>query len=135
MRLKVPIIGTVIGFNADAAKLDGIGISGHPDDLVRIALDIGNVSWKLVSIDLVNDLAEVEVSPEHFVSIDSGLVDSKGNPIYNARPTTPIEEQGFLNDAQNRVANYKADSVRKLVKSADALKKYVDFKKAQVKVI
>lgn len=64
MRIKVPITGTVLGFDGEAAKLDGHGVTGDPNDLVRIDVDLGNVSWRLVSIDLISGMAEIEVSGE-----------------------------------------------------------------------
>ena len=64
MRIKVPIIGTVTQFNPKFAELDGIGIGGDPDDPVRIDIDIGDVSWKLISVDPENDVAEIEVEGE-----------------------------------------------------------------------
>lgn len=64
MRIKVPIVGTVTEYNPRFAELDGIGISGDPDDPVRVDINLGEVSWSLVSVDLENDVAEIEVEGE-----------------------------------------------------------------------
>lgn len=135
MRLRVPITGTVLDFDPDAARLDGSGVSGHPDDPVQIDVDLGNVSWRLVGIDLANDLAEIEVSPaETTAELKAG-----GDPLrredWSSRQTTLAEKQGYLDNAQKRVANHIADPAKKLVKSADAVTKYTDFQQAQVKAV
>lgn len=136
MRLKVPITGTVLDFDPEAAKLDGIGISGQPGDPVRIDLDLGNVSWRLVSIDLVNDLAEIEVTPgESIGELKPGGVPTNredwisptNREDWISRPVTPAEKQGFLDDARSRVAAHTVDPAKKLVKSASVVKKYTDF--------
>ncbi len=135
MRLTVPITGTALDFDADAAKLDGCGISGDPSDPVQIALDLGNVSWRLVSIDVDTDTAEIEVAPAPSIPIPVLGTDGKqtkdkdGNPVYTQRPSTPTEQQALLTDAQNRVASFV--KIKPLVKSADVVKKYMDFKAAQ----
>lgn len=130
MRLKVPITGTVLDFDPDAAKLDGNGVSGHPDDPVCIAIDLGNVSWRLVTIDLVNDLAEIEVSPGENISV----LKVGGDPLkpedWISRKATEQEKQSFLDNAKNLVEGHTKDELyimsksKRLIKTTEAVEKY-----------
>ncbi len=129
MRLKAPMTGTVLDFDADVAKLDGIGISGDPNDPVAIAVDLGNVSWKLIGFDLATDMAEIEVTPGENISVLKAGGGPKNPADWITRPTTPAEKQGFLDNAQSIVANYTIDPAKRLVKSADAVEKYMAFLK------
>lgn len=131
MRLKVPLTGTVTSYDPKAAELDGIGVSGDPHDPVRlINIDLGNVSWKLVAIDLTNDLAEIEVSPgEEIAILKAG--GSANNPAdWTSRPATAQEQQGFLDNAQAQVSGktsaqlYAASKDKNLVKTADVISAY-----------
>ena len=133
MRLKVPITGTVIAFDPATAKLDGVGVSGDPNDPVRIDIDLGNVSWRLVAIDLKNDLAEIEVSPGENIDV----LKSGGNPAnpedWSSRATIPIEKQGFLDNAKHLIESHTKDelyalsSSKRLVKSAEVVQAYEKY--------
>lgn len=134
MKLRVPITGTVTDFDPECYKLDGIGISGHPDDPVSVAVDLGNVSWRLVSIDLINDLAEIEVSPGENITV----LKAGGNPNkpedWTSRAATEQEKQGFLNNARSLVESHTKDELytigksRRLVKTAEAVEKYEEVR-------
>lgn len=125
----MPITGRVIDFNPELAKLGG-GIRGDLSDPIRIDIDLGNVSWRLVSIDLENDLAEIEVEPSDEISVDTGKLDAEGNPIYETRQATEIEKQGFLDYARNLVEGHTKDELyamsgmKRLVKSEEIMRKY-----------
>ena len=104
MKMIVPITGTVLEFSPELAKLDDVGISGDPNDPVRIInLNLGNVSWKLISIDLENDEAEIEVTPSEMISEDTGQVDDEGEPIYEPKTATAQDQQRFLDEAEAKV--------------------------------
>ncbi len=137
MRLKIPMTGTAIDFLPECYKLDSIGVIGHPTDPIRpVNINLGGIPWRLVSIDLDNDLMEVEASAPDKISIP--VLDSKGNPVldsegfptYIIRPTTPAEQLQILVNAQNILASYPDDSIyaktkdKKLVKSADVIKQW-----------
>ena len=79
MRLKIPMTGTVLEYDPKLAKLDGQGIKGDPNDIVRpIPLNLGNVSWQLISIDMENDLMEIEISvPEEVLEKQKILEDAR----------------------------------------------------------
>lgn len=61
MKLTIPITGTVTDFDPGLAKLDGIGVSGDPADPIRAFVDLGNVGWHLISINLEAETADIEV--------------------------------------------------------------------------
>ena len=138
MKLKIPMTGTVIDYDAECAKIDNIGISGSPNDPVRpVNLDLGGIAWFLVSVNLDNDSMEIEVSaPE---TIDIPMLDDKGKPVldndnnqvYTSRPTTPVEKQAILDNALRILGSYKtADEIyaktgdKKLIKPASVVAKY-----------
>ncbi len=140
MRVKIPMTGTVIDFDPENYKLDGIGISGDPSDPVRpISLDLGNVSWKLISIDLENDLMEVDIEAPD--KIPEPVFDSKGKPVIIRdsntpegrqatimRPATSTEKQQILVNAQNVLSKttdelYSLVKEKRLVKSTDIMGK------------
>ena len=62
-RMTVPIRGTVIDYNSKQADFDNVGIAGAVDDPVVLAVDdLGDVSWQMLSIDLINGTAEIEIT-------------------------------------------------------------------------
>jgi len=109
MRLIVPLTGTVI--REGSAWGDG-KLSGDPGDPIRpIDINLGNVSWKMVDIDLENEVMEIEVEAGKKVSEPTGEVDDEGKPIYKSRPTTEQEKTGFLQHAQDLVMNHIKDEL------------------------
>jgi hypothetical protein len=61
MRIKIPITGTVI---SEGTIWDG-KLLGDPNDPIRmINIDLGNVSWEAVDVDLENEVMEIEVIGE-----------------------------------------------------------------------
>ena len=138
MRLKVPITGTVLDYDILAAKYDGLGVVGDNNNPVRlVTINLGNVSWGLVTIDLVNDLAEIEVSPGENISepdLDAEgkqKVDKDGEPLYKTRAATSAEKQGFLDNAKSLVEGHTKDELyamsksKKLVKPVGVVEKYI----------
>lgn len=131
MRLKVPITGRVLGYDPTAGQIDGIGVVGDNSDPVKIVnVRLGNVSWRLVTIDLENDLAEIEVSPgERFNGLkDGGNPNDEGD--WTSRPATEEEKQGFLDYAQHAVESHTTDELyaitkaKRLVKPEEAVELY-----------
>lgn len=132
MKIKIPLTGKVTEYHPE---LDGTcpssGVSGDLNDPVKpVPIDLGNVSWKLVNIDLENDLAEIEVESSDRISLLTGKLDGEGNPIYETRQATEQEKQGFLDYAKNLVESHTKDELysmskaKRLVKPAEVLKKY-----------
>lgn len=131
MKLKIPITGTVLEYDPVAGQIDGIGVVGDNNDPVKpINIKLGNVSWRLVTIDLENDLVEIEVSPGELIS----LLKDGGNPDnpedWTSRPATEEEKQGFLNYAKSQVESHTVDELyamtnsSRLVKSAEMVELY-----------
>lgn len=131
MRLKVPVTGTVKEYDSVAAGIDGIGVAGDNNDPVKlVGVDLGNVSWRLVTIDLENDLAEIEVKPGERINIlkDGGNPDNPEDWI--SRVATRQEKQGFLDYARNQVESHTADELytmskaKRLVKTPEMVELY-----------
>lgn len=132
MRLKVPITGTVLDYDPKAGQIDGIGVVGDNNDPVKpININLGNVSWRLVTIDLENDLAEIEVSPGENISIlkDGGNPDNPED--WTSRPATAQEKQGFLNYARDVIEGHTKEELyaisgsRRLIKTAEMVELYI----------
>ena len=131
MRLKVPVTGRVLDYDPVAGQLDGLGVIGDPNDPVRLVnINLGNVSWRLVSIDIENDLAEIEVTPGKYISIvkDGGTPDNPGDWV--SRPATKKEKQEFLDNVKQIIESKTTDELyamsgsRRLVKPAGIEKRY-----------
>lgn len=104
MRLKIPMTGTVIGFDPACYKLDSVGISGDNNDPVRpVGINLGGISWRLVSIDLETDLMEVEAeAPE---KVDVPVLDAEGKPVLEGGEPRFINVDGVdtpIFDAQGK---------------------------------
>lgn len=131
MRLKVPITGTVLKYDSAAGQIDGIGVVGDNSDPVKIVdVPFCNVGWRLVTIDLENDLAEIEVRPGKNINILKDGGDPGNEEDWFSRPATEEEKQGFLDFAKQTVESKTVDELyamtnsAKLVKSAEAVELY-----------
>ena len=103
MILKIPLTGTLLTYEPP---------SGDPDDPVRaIDLDLGNVKWHLVDLDLENDLAVIDVEPAEHITEDTGEKDEHGKPIRRLREATEGERKAFLSHAYNLVAGKTKDEL------------------------
>ncbi|MDP2873516.1 MAG: hypothetical protein Q8P31_13415 [Bacillota bacterium] len=131
MRLKVPLTGTVGDYDILAAQHDGIGVVGSLLDPVKpVELNLRHVSWRLVTIDLVNDLAEIEVSPAENINVlkEGGRTDNQAD--WTRRAATELEKQGFLAVAKSLVESHTKDELytmskaKRLVKPTEAVEKY-----------
>lgn len=135
MRLTIPLTGTIL---AEGSVWGAGDLVGDPADPIRpVDLDLGNVSWKMVDLDLANEVMIIEVSPGDTVPEpdldDQGnqkvddeplsdaqgnpLVDGQGNPItqrnplFRSRPATPQEQAGFLQAARTLVESRSGDEL------------------------
>lgn len=146
MRLRIPMTGTVIDFDPECYLLDGIGIGGDDNDPVRpVNLNLGGISWHLVSIDLENDLMEVEAeAPEQIsepvLDAEGKQVLEDGKPKFSTRPTTPTEKQQILANAQHILESMTADEIyaltgdKRLVKPVSVMEKYIQAIKTKLGV-
>lgn len=99
----MPITGTAISY-ADG----GYGDLNDPIRLINI--DLGNVSWKLIKLDLENDVAEIEVTPGSIFT-DTGQKNEYGVPIYTERPATPGEQQAILAHTRSLVEGHTKEEL------------------------
>ncbi|KKK65948.1 hypothetical protein LCGC14_2969000 [marine sediment metagenome] len=109
MILRIPITGTVLV----EGSIHGNGLlKGDPNDGIRpIPIDLGNVSWQMVDVDLENEEMVIEVMPGEVVSEPTGENDAEGNPIYTSRATTQQEKAGFLQHAQDLINTRTKDEL------------------------
>ena len=110
MMLVIPLTGTLLVINP---------LAGDPNDPVRpVDLDLGNVSWQMVSVDLENEVMVVDVSPGATISEPELNPDGSpkvgpesGKAVYKTRLTTDEEKQGFLDHAQELTMNHTKDEL------------------------
>lgn len=110
MRLQIPLTGTVLveGSVWGEGKLTG----DNADPIRPIDLDLGNVSWRMVDVDMANEVMIIEVEPAEFVN-DPDLdtqgnqkIDADGKPMFKSRPATPREKEGFLQYARQLIEGH-----------------------------
>lgn len=109
MRLTVPLTGTVLQEGSVWGKDDLIGDPNDPIRLVEI--DLGNVSWRMVDVDIENEVMIIEVSPAEEIGEDTGQVDGGGKPIKIRRPTTKQEKIASLQNAQQIIEGHTKDEL------------------------
>ncbi|KKM90013.1 hypothetical protein LCGC14_1242930 [marine sediment metagenome] len=104
MRLTIPLTGNVLvegSVHGDGA------LTGDDEDPIRpIEIDLGNVSWTMVDVDLGAEVMVIEVAPAEEVEEPTGEVDAEGEAVMHTRPTTPAEKQALLQHAQGLVMNH-----------------------------
>ncbi len=84
MRMKIPITGTVASVEPN--------ISGEDIDPIRmVRINLGNISWKAISLDLENEEMEIEVTPAEHFRDETGV----------RRKTTASEKQALIEHARN----------------------------------
>lgn len=94
MRVKLPITGTVREVKPH--------VSGDLDDPIRlININLGNVSWRLISLDIDAEEMEIEVLPSESFEEDTGEINEEGKPIWVNRSATPEDKETFLEYARN----------------------------------
>ena len=128
MRLTIPLTGTVIR----EGSVWGEGkLSGDPDDPIRpVDIDLGNVSWKMIAVDIENEEMEIEVSPGERVSEPTGEVAAEGKLVYTSRKATSGEKVSFLQQAKDLIEGHTKDDLytmsksKRLVKPVEAVELY-----------
>lgn len=97
--------------------------------------DIGNVSWRLISIDLESELMEIEIAAPEM--IEETITDAGGKKSLVYRLATDEEKQVLLASAQHKIEGSTADELyastgaRRLLKHPNFITKYDDFKKTK----
>jgi len=115
MRLAIPLTGTILTENP---------LSGDPNDPIRpVDIDLGNVSWRMLELNLDDEVMVIEVEPADNVpepELDTQgrqKVDESGNPIYRKRKATEQEKLGFLQYARDLIFNHTKDELYKMGKN------------------
>ncbi len=112
MRLKVPLTGTVL---VEGSVWGAGDLKGDDNDPIRpIPIDLGNVSWKMVDVDLEGEVMIIEVSPTEEVDENTGQIDEEGKPIYQRRKATNQEKQEFLKYARNIIEGHTRDELHSM---------------------
>lgn len=115
MKLTIPLTGTVLvegSFRGDGK------LTGDPEDPIRpVDIDLGNVSWTLIEVDLENEVMVIEVEPAEELDEDTGKKDAEGEPIYRRRQATKQERKGFLQYARDLVMNHTKDELYQMTGS------------------
>lgn len=66
MRLTIPLTGTVL---VEGSVYGAGDLTGDPNDPIRpVGLNLGNVSWVMVDVDLEKEVMVIEVEPGEYVS-------------------------------------------------------------------
>ena len=129
MRMKVPLSGKAISFNPKLADMDKVGVSGDNNDPIRVDIDLGNVSWRLISIDLEAKEAEIEVTPANSIEELKAGGDPEKSEDLITRQVSDAEKQSFLSVAQQRA---NAASRGQLKVTSAILNKYKKWKAGKV---
>ena len=114
MQLTIPLTGTVL---VEGSLADGKLKGDNGDPIRPIDINLGNVSWTMVDVDLDNEVMIIEVLPPKEISVPKldnegeQKVDTDGNPAYTARKVTEQEEVVFLRYAQELVMNHTKDEL------------------------
>lgn len=104
MRLTMPLTGTVL---VEGSVWGDGKLSGDPNDPIRpVDIDLGNVSWRMIDIDLENEVMAIEVEPGEKVTEPTGEV----------REATQEEKQGFLQHAKELIDNHTKDELYAMAK-------------------
>lgn len=94
MRIKLPLTGTV-------TEIEPF-IAGDPNDPISpVNIDLGNVSWTLIGIDLDAEEMEIEIVPKLETKYATGELDDRGQPKKAMRPTTQKERDALIEHARN----------------------------------
>lgn len=102
MNLTIPFIGTVLSSTP-------ICVTGDPQDPIRPAIDLGNVSWHRISINVEMRTMTLEVKAGRYANypaVDTGgnpILDDAGIPQMRSRPATLAEKAGYLKHAKGLV--------------------------------
>lgn len=94
MRMKIPITGTVIQVKPC--------ILGDDNDPIRpVEINLGDVGWKLIHLDLDAEEMEIEVTPSPVTAYNTGGVDGRGQPNEESRPATQEEKNARIEHARS----------------------------------
>lgn len=94
MKLTLPLTGTVL---VEGSVWGAGDLMGDDKDPIRpVDIDLGNVSWTVVDVDLENEVMVIEVKPSEEL---------------DGRPATAEEKTAFLQHAQRLVMEHTRDEL------------------------
>ena len=115
MRLTIPITGTVAQegkFSKSAKVNEKDQLIGDPLDSIRpIGIDLGPVSWSVISVDIEKEQMTIEVTPSDKISVPTGKIDEEGEPIYIYRQATSEEKAEALEIARQIGEEFTKDEL------------------------
>ncbi|MBU0791544.1 MAG: hypothetical protein KKC55_13820 [Gammaproteobacteria bacterium] len=92
MRITLPLTGKVKEYIGDV-------VIGDNDDPIRpVDVDLGNVSWRMVDLDVDSETMTIEVQAAEKLSVQTGMIGDE--PVYETRPMTEEEKQFSLDWAK-----------------------------------
>lgn len=115
MRLTIPLTGTVLVEGEVFGKGDLVGDDNDPIRPIEIGL--GDVSYVMVDLDMVNEVMVIEVEAADKVQkpdLDSGgqqKRDADGNLMFKRRSTTTAEKTALLQQAKGLVEGRTKDEL------------------------
>lgn len=119
MIFRIPLTGTVMR----EGSVWGAGLlAGDPDDPIRpIALDLGGVDWRMVDVDLDNEIMIIDVQPSEKTTepdLDEGgkqkIDPQTGELCWIIRPRTPAEKTVILQRIQDLLTNSTKEKLYKM---------------------
>lgn len=114
MKLTIPLTGTVL---VEGSVLgDGKLVGDNKDPVRPVPINLGNVSWEMLDVDLENEVMVIEVTPAPEIGEDTGEEDGEGEPIYRTRKTTDNEKRDFLQNARRLIISHTRDELYQMSK-------------------
>jgi len=103
---------------ASTHRTNFVRASDDDDPIRPINIDLGNVSWKLVSLDLEHDLALIDITPADEEDAPTGQLNGQGKQIMKVRSLTAEDKQALLDNVKNMIQNKSMDELYRISKSA-----------------
>ncbi|MFC1910457.1 hypothetical protein ACFLXC_04115 [Chloroflexota bacterium] len=127
MIVKIPLTGEATKYDPKAGQIDGLGISGNPDNPVQpIDIDLGGVSWKLISIDFDNDRAEIDIKAPDTVNVLKPGGDPENPADYERKTLSSAEKEAMLISADSSLKSKTVDELYAIAKQPRLIKKQSD---------
>lgn len=110
MRITIPLTGTLLAY-------EPIPVGDDSDPVRPIPLDLGNVSWQLIYLDLENDEAVIEVAPAEMYDEPTGEFDSDGNPVCLRKQVTNEMKEAALKKVKDLLLDHGKDELYRITNS------------------
>ncbi len=122
MKITLPLTGTVKAIQP-GHKPGLVEIYGENEDPIRpVHVDLGDVSWVLVDLDLDAEEMTIEVTAAPTTKYDTGEVDGEGKPIFDSMPATAEEKAARVQYAQSHSLSHMSRQALYALSGSPALK-------------